>query len=326
MRSTCAGNPGRNAGILEIRAGHPVRDVHEPHQIDRAVHAIEIVLTEIELGEQKIGDVLRAVFRDLQPHLVAELAVRQLAAQRGAQVLHLLLVDEELAVARHAELVGVGNLHAGEQLADVRVQDGGEEHEIVLGAGDVLGQPDHARQHPRRLHDGDARVAAECVLAFELDREIQALVEHARKGMGGIEPDRRQHRHHLAEEVGLDPFGLGRGEIGAPQEADALVGQPRQDFLVQQLVLRVDQLVGFRGHLAEHLVGPHALRADRRRAGLDLGLESRDADFEELVEIAADDAQETQPLEQRRRAVCRLRQHAPVERELAQLAVEIELR
>jgi len=60
------------------------------------------------------------------------------------------------------------------------------------------------------------------------------------------------------------------------------------------------------------MIGWHALRSDRGRAGLDLGLQARNTDLEELVEVAADDAQEPQPFEQRRCGVFRLRQDAPV--------------
>ncbi len=51
-------------------------------------------------------------------------------------------------------------------------------------------------------------------------------------------------------------------------------------------------------------------------------LEARDANLEELVEIVADDAQEAQPLEQRNGGVLRQREHAPVECELRQLAID----
>ena len=76
----------------------------------------------------------------------------------------------------------------------------------------------------------------------------------------------------------------------------------------------------------EHAVGPHAVRADRRRPRFDLGVQAGDADLEELVEVAADDAQELQALEQRIARVLGLREHAARERELAELAVEIEMR
>ena len=54
-----------------------------------------------------------------------------------------------------------------------------------------------------------------------------------------------------------------------------------------------------------------------------LSLEPRDADHEEFVEIVARDRQEAQPFEQRMRGIARFFQHAAVERQPAQLAVEI---
>ncbi len=64
----------------------------------------------------------------------------------------------------------------------------------------------------------------------------------------------------------------------------------------------------------------------RDAPSFDLLLQAGDADLEELVQVAADDAQEPQPLEQRHRRVLGLRQHAPVELEQAELAVEEVLR
>src|SRR4029450_5493983 len=77
---------------------------------------------------------------------------------------------------------------------------------------------------------------------------------------------------------------------------------------------------------AETLVIAHALWAYGRGTGLDLRLQPGNADLEKLVEIAADDAQETQPLEQGRRPIFSLREHATIERELSQFAVQIEFR
>ena len=52
-------------------------------------------------------------------------------------------------------------------------------------------------------------------------------------------------------------------------------------------------------------------------------LQARDADLEELVEVARGDAEELQPLEQRHGLVERLREHALVELEQRQLAVDV---
>ena len=77
---------------------------------------------------------LRAVVGDFEPHFVSEVALREAPTQRRAQVLYLLFVNEELAVARDAELIGIDDPHPGEQLIDVRMENGREEDEIV-GAG-----------------------------------------------------------------------------------------------------------------------------------------------------------------------------------------------
>ena len=62
------------------------------------------------------------------------------------------------------------------------------------------------------------------------------------------------------------------------------------------------------------------------RAELDLRLQTCDADLEELVDVAAGDAQEAQPLEQRHRVVLGLGEDATIEFELAQLAIEQQAR
>ncbi len=60
------------------------------------------------------------------------------------------------------------------------------------------------------------------------------------------------------------------------------------------------------------------------RAEFQRGQHRGHAHFEEFVQVRAGDAQVAQPLEQRDRAVGRLRQHAEVELQLRQLAVEEE--
>ena len=75
-------------------------------------------------------------------------------------------------------------------------------------------------------------------------------------------------------------------------------------------------------------VGEHLLRraADVRRNGEprdDAALQPRDAHHEELVEIAREDRQEVGALEHRERGILGELEHALVEREPAQFAVEV---
>ncbi len=66
--------------------------------------------------------------------------------------------------------------------------------------------------------------------------------------------------------------------------------------------------------------------AGLRAAELQQLLEARDADLEELVQVARADAQEAQPLEQRHARIQALSQHAPVELERGELRIDEVLR
>ena len=102
----------------------------------------------------------------------------------------------------------------------------------MVGASEIARQYDHPRQHARRLHQREAGVSAEGVLARELDREVQTLVEDARKWMRRVETDRRHHRHDLLQEKRLDPGFLRVAPVVAPQEPNALALELGQQFLI----------------------------------------------------------------------------------------------
>ena len=76
----------------------------------------------------------------------------------------------------------------------------------------------------------------------------------------------------------------------------------------------------------EYLRGFQAVRPGSQAAQLGLLLQSGDANFEELIQVAADDAQVLQPLQQGNRRIFGLRQHATVELEQTEFAVEKILR
>ncbi len=140
--------------------------------------------------------------------------------------------------------------------------------------------------------------------------------------MRGIEPDGCQQRHHLAEEIVANPFLLRRGPLGTPQETDLLLGERRDHLLVEEAVLLLDDPLGARGHLAENRERLHAVGPARGGTQLDLLLQARDADLEELVQVRRDDAEELEAFEDGNGLVFSLRQHAPVEFEGLQFPIE----
>ena len=85
------------------------------------------------------------------------------------------------------------------------------------------------------------------------------------------------------------------------------------------LVLQAVRLLGDRAHL---LAWAQSARARHGDAGVDAALETGDADHEELVEIAGEDRREARAFDDRDRLVLRKFEHAFVEFEPAELAVE----
>ena len=202
-------------------------------------YLVEIDFVQRELTHEEGVEIRRAIARDFEAHGGAISAMRELAFERAAQVVDFFVVDEQVAVARDAELIAAEHFHAGEELRDELLHDAGEQHEALAAV--VFGQRDDARQRARRLHDGESGVAAERILAGEAHDEVQALVLDARKGTRGIEAERREHRLDLALEILFEPLRGGGVPGGARQQLDALMPQCRQQHVVEAGVLRIDQ-------------------------------------------------------------------------------------
>ena len=188
---------------------------------------------ERELFQQVGENFVRTIVRGFQAHGIAVAPRGQFALDRAQQVIDFFLLDEQVAVARDAELVAAAHLHAGKQRRYIGFDNRSQENEIA--AAEFIGQPDQARQRARRLHHGEAAVASETIFAFHHDREIQALVENFRKWPRGIERQRAQDRFHLAGEIILDPGRLRRRPGFRLDENDAVLRELRHEHIVQEL-------------------------------------------------------------------------------------------
>ncbi len=251
---------GPERRVLQFRPVHLIWHLHQANQVDRSVDGEHLACRQAELLLQERSHCRRAVISHLQPDRITIMTVRQLALQRLAQVLDLFLVHEQLAVAGHAELVAAAHRHATEQLADVGMQDGRKENKAMLASGNVRWQCDNPRQRSWRLHDCIAGVAPERILALELNGEVQALVKNPWKRMRRVQPDRCQDWHQFGEEEFPDPLRLRRVPRGPPQEADLLLGHGRNQHVIEQAVLLIDQL-------PDPLVDPGIDRLRRQPSG-----------------------------------------------------------
>ncbi len=243
----------REGGELEVGAVDEVGEGHEAVEIHRPVVHEEVVELEFELRQQEVCDLGGAVVGHLQADLVTVTARRQLPLDGPQQIFHLLLVHEQVRVAGHPELIAPLDLHPGEEVIHMGVDDGGEKHKVVGTAVALPGQPDEPRQGPGRLHNGHAAVAAEGVLPLERDDEVEALVQNARKRVRRIEPQRTEHRGQLILEVVAYPIGLLAVPVAPFDETDLLLLQGREEHLIEHPVLLGHQGVGLAADLSERL-------------------------------------------------------------------------
>ena len=105
---------------------------------------------------------------------------------------------------------------------------------------------------------------------------------------------------------------------------DPLRLQRRQHDIVEDLVLAGDVDFADLANLLQHLLRMHRIGTDRLTPILQLAHLVRDTDLEELIQVAGEDQQEHQPLQQRLLLVQRLLQHADIELQMAELTVDIE--
>ena len=101
-------------------------------------------------------------------------------------------------------------------------------------------------------------------------------------------------------------------------------GQLRPQRIGPAAGLLVEHLPRPRPHQPELLFGRQAIGRDVLAVGAHLLLQHRDANHEELVEVGADDGEKLDAFEERVAAIARLVEHPLVERQPAELAVEIE--
>ena len=314
---------GRERRVLELRPIHEIVDRHHAVQVHRPRDLVQIVAGERELLEQVAQDLIRAVVRRLQAHRIPVAARGELALDGPQQVVHFLLFDEQVAVARDPKLIAAAHAHAGEQPGYECLDDRAEKHEMP--AAQLIGQPNEPRQRARRLDHRKSAVAPEAILAFDDDGEIQALVQHLGERARGIQRQGAQHRLHFAAEILGQPLRLRVGPRVRREENHAVPRELRHQHVVEQLVLLIDQARGARADRLQLLGDRQSVRAALHRAGLQQLLEARDPDLEEFVEIGAGDAQESHPLEQRNGGVLGLLEHALIEFEERQFAIDVEL-
>lgn len=310
--------------VLQLRMAVQTGDAEQPRQVDRAVDLIQLALTQVELLEQVIREMFRAGVSDFQTYRIAVTTREQLATQGAGQVFDVFGIEREVSVSGQTELVAAFYLHALEQVIGVGVDHRRQEHIVVTGAADFFRHLDDPWQQTRRRDDRQTGIATKGVDTFQFNDKVQALVHQQRERVRRVEADRGDDRRDLVAEVAAHPgFDLDR-PVAATDEAHLVLFQLRQQNVVEDRVLTINVTVHQLADPRQRLMRLQAVSTGLFTGEGDLLLQTGDADLEKFVEVAGEDQQELQALQQRIGLVQRLFQHADIELQLRKLTVDVQ--
>ena len=196
-----------------------------------------------------------------------------------------------------------------------------EERDVGVG-GDRLGVHAHEPRHvvghldPREALGAALRIA-------DGDSQVQRQPRDVGERVGRVDRERGEDREDLRGEVVTQAPPLLLRQVVPAQDADALVLQLRADVVEEHPRVRVGDRLAASRDARQLLPRGEAVGAADGQARLVAALEPGDADHVELVEVRGEDREELGPLQQRLARVLGQREHAGVEVEPRQLAVEI---
>ncbi len=166
-----------------------------------------------------------------------------------------------------------------------------------------------------------ARIILPSLGAAQLQRQRKALVRHEGERMRRIDRHRRQDREYLVQEIAVEPGLLGAGQLARIDHGDAGLAQQLAQFAPMGLLV-AHQLAAAAGDGGQLLGRRQAVGAGDGNAGPDLAAQAGDPHHVEFVEVVGGDREEAQPLEQRMVGVAGFVQHALIEGEPGQLAID----
>jgi len=164
--------------------------VEQPRKVYRTVHGKDLPGIELEDGAQAFDDLGIGVGFNLHANGIAFAAVVQLRSDGFEKIARLFFLQIEVAVTGDAEWSGRHNVIAVIHALGVMGDQIGKENEI---RGVLRRQAHQARQSARhrdhtRISDGGASSPA------QKQAETQRFIDHAGKGMRGIDRHRSEQR------------------------------------------------------------------------------------------------------------------------------------
>jgi hypothetical protein len=171
------------------------------------------------------------------------------------------------------------------------------------------------------MQDRVLTLTAKLILTFEREEHVEALVEHLREGVGGVEAYGGEDGDDLLTKISLHPLFLSLVPLGALEDRDALLAELGEDLVIEEGVLPLGHLIDLAIDLREEVTGAEPVGADPVDPQAQALLKARDPDLEELIEDGAEDREEAEALEEREALAFGEGEDAFKERELTELSV-----
>ncbi len=251
---------------------------------------------------------------ELKADDVAAAPPLQRAFEHAHQVFGLFF-DFDVAVPQDPETALRLDLEAGEQVVQEHAHHVFQADEAHAGARQPREAADVGRQRDEPLQ----RFGVFAVRQFERDGE--SLVGKEGKRMRRIDCERGQKREDMGHEGAFQPVALLRRKIVRLGDDDVLPGeQPAQ--LEPARLLPAHQLRGVPVDRRQLTLRRQPVLTRHGDTRLDLAFEAGNAHHVEFVEVLRRNRQETDALQQRVRVVVRFLEHAAIEREPGEFAVD----
>ncbi len=311
----------RKGRVLELRP----REARELHPIAKAEPVREPkdrVLLDLKVVDQDVQHAPRHRGLSLQHRQRAVPALAEPLVHRLEQIVGFVFLDDEVGIADHAKEVGAFHIGTGKQRLHVGPHRVFKPDEGLAVRREVRRQQQEPRQHVGQLHTREFRPAA----MFDDDRQILAEIRNVRERMAGIECQRRQHRQYFARAIGFQIAGDAGRIVRRIEHMHAVLRQRGAKDARPAMRLAGQHVSGLAADDRQLLRCREAVRGSVLSPCAPLPQEGRRANHEEFVEIGRGDGEKFHPLEQRVSLVLRLRKHPAVERNPAQLSIDVERR
>ena len=239
------------------------------------------------------------------------------------QIVGLLFPQHDVGVANDAEQMRASNAHAREELAEIQPDDVLEQRKRLARASRHRRRNrDEAREDVGDLHARELRRA----LVLDHDGEALASARNVGKRVASIESQRCERGADVgAKVVRQIRRHLGR-VLGAFEKMDAGRRQQRKEPVSPAAGDGDEDAARACAHGLQLLLDGQSVGGPPGEASPVLSRERGDPDHEELVQVVRRDRQKLHTLEQGMRVALRVSQHALVEREPAELPVDVQPR